>query len=164
MPTDEERSSFGSLPNDESGETDWPNQTPTTPVVLSSAGIVRKAPDRHAASKEHLQRRASDWPRMASTLPGTPRYFQNGMSQSNGANQPVWSSPSAAPTLENTQPTSARPGDGEDMYPGGLPPVGQESMAWYDQLFDSSFSALDNPFLAGAQFDSSIDPTWSYLT
>lgn len=34
---------------------------------------------------------------------------------------------------------------------------------WYDQLFDSSFSALDNPFLAAAQFDPSIDPTWSYL-
>lgn len=45
----------------------------------------------------------------------------------------------------------------------GVPGEGQESMMWYDQLFDSSFSALDNPFLAAAQFDPSIDPTWSYL-
>ncbi|KAF7547992.1 hypothetical protein G7Z17_g7333 [Cylindrodendrum hubeiense] len=40
---------------------------------------------------------------------------------------------------------------------------GQESMMWYDQLFASSFSAIDNPFLVAAEFDASIDPTWNYL-
>lgn len=34
---------------------------------------------------------------------------------------------------------------------------------WYDQLFASSFCAIDNPFLAAAEFDASIDPTWNYL-
>ncbi|KPM39397.1 hypothetical protein AK830_g7150 [Neonectria ditissima] len=43
------------------------------------------------------------------------------------------------------------------------PVEGQESMMWYDQLFASSFSAIDNPFLVAAEFDASIDPTWNYL-
>jgi hypothetical protein len=45
----------------------------------------------------------------------------------------------------------------------GGPVEGQESMMWYDQLFASSFSAIDNPFLVAAEFDASIDPTWNYL-
>ncbi|KAH7305439.1 fungal-specific transcription factor domain-containing protein [Stachybotrys elegans] len=40
---------------------------------------------------------------------------------------------------------------------------GQESMKWYDHMFSSSFSAIDNPFLVAAEFDATIDPTWSYL-
>lgn len=55
------------------------------------------------------------------------------------------------------------PYDSGDSGGFGVTGEGQESMMWYDQLFDSSFSALDNPFLAAAQFDPSIDPTWSYL-
>ncbi|KAK1970223.1 fungal-specific transcription factor domain-containing protein [Colletotrichum sublineola] len=43
------------------------------------------------------------------------------------------------------------------------PGEGQESIAWYDQLFANSFGAIDYPFLAAAQFDPSVDPTWSYL-
>ncbi|WQF78831.1 hypothetical protein CDEST_03845 [Colletotrichum destructivum] len=43
------------------------------------------------------------------------------------------------------------------------PGEGQESMVWYDQLFANSFGAIDYPFLAAAQFDPSVDPTWSYL-
>ncbi|CAI0655283.1 unnamed protein product, partial [Colletotrichum noveboracense] len=45
----------------------------------------------------------------------------------------------------------------------GAPGEGQESMVWYDQLFANSFGAIDYPFLAAAQFDPSVDPTWSYL-
>lgn len=41
---------------------------------------------------------------------------------------------------------------------------GQQPMMWYDQIFASSFSAIDNPFLVAAEFDASIDPTWNYLT
>ncbi|KAI8685043.1 Fungal-trans domain-containing protein [Fusarium keratoplasticum] len=44
-----------------------------------------------------------------------------------------------------------------------VPVEGQESIMWYDQLFASSFSAIDNPFLVAAEFDASIDPTWNYL-
>ncbi|OHF04199.1 fungal specific transcription factor domain-containing protein [Colletotrichum orchidophilum] len=43
------------------------------------------------------------------------------------------------------------------------PGEGQEFMVWYDQLFANSFGAIDNPFLSAAQFDPSVDPTWSYL-
>ncbi|KAF9874171.1 hypothetical protein CkaCkLH20_08154 [Colletotrichum karsti] len=43
------------------------------------------------------------------------------------------------------------------------PGEGQESMVWYDQLFANSFGAIDYPFLAAAQFDPSVDPTWAYL-
>lgn len=44
-----------------------------------------------------------------------------------------------------------------------VPVEGQESMMWYDQLFASSFSAIDNPLLVAAEFDASVDPTWNYL-
>jgi hypothetical protein len=44
-----------------------------------------------------------------------------------------------------------------------IPLEGHESMMWYDQLFASSFSAIDNPFLVNAEFDASVDPTWNYL-
>ncbi|CAG1993008.1 unnamed protein product [Fusarium graminearum] len=51
------------------------------------------------------------------------------------------------------------------VYPqfDNVPLEGQESMMWYDQLFASSFSAIDNPFLVHAEFDASVDPTWNYL-
>ncbi|KAI1059294.1 hypothetical protein LB507_003894, partial [Fusarium sp. FIESC RH6] len=44
-----------------------------------------------------------------------------------------------------------------------MPLEGHESMMWYDQLFASSFSAIDNPFLVNAEFDASVDPTWNSL-
>jgi hypothetical protein len=43
------------------------------------------------------------------------------------------------------------------------PVEGQESLLWYDQLFASSFNAIENPFLVAAEFDTSIDTTWSHL-
>ena len=36
----------------------------------------------------------------------------------------------------------------------------QESMMWYDQLFDSSFGVVDNLFLATAPFDASGETDW----
>lgn len=50
-----------------------------------------------------------------------------------------------------------------DLGTTPIPGEGQESMMWYDQLFDGSFGAIDNPFLAAAQLDNSIDPTYSFL-
>ncbi|OAQ87061.1 C6 transcription factor [Purpureocillium lilacinum] len=47
--------------------------------------------------------------------------------------------------------------------PPAFPVEGQESMMWFDQLFASTFSAIDNPSLAFAEYDASIDPNWSYL-
>lgn len=47
--------------------------------------------------------------------------------------------------------------------PPAFPVERQESMMWFDQLFASTFSAIDNPSLAFAEYDASIDPNWSYL-
>ncbi|KAK2055940.1 fungal-specific transcription factor domain-containing protein [Colletotrichum caudatum] len=70
-----------------------------------------------------------------------------------GPDAQAFSIPSDAASFPSasTDPTEIGPGEG------------QESMVWYDQLFANSFGAIDYPFLAAAQFDSSVDPTWSYL-
>lgn len=54
-------------------------------------------------------------------------------------------------------------GNGAQSGDGSIPGEGHESAVWFDQLFATSFSAIDNPFLAAAHLDPSIDPTWSYL-
>ncbi|KAL3590476.1 hypothetical protein FPOAC2_12668 [Fusarium poae] len=61
-------------------------------------------------------------------------------------------------------PNTSLPMEGS-AYPqlDNVPLEGQESMMWYDQLFASSFSAIDNPLLVHAEFDASVDPTWNYL-
>lgn len=68
--------------------------------------------------------------------------------------------------LQNQGGSRFAPGmanNGGQSGDGSIPVEGQESAVWYDQLFATSFSALDNPFLAAAHLDPSIDPTWSYL-
>lgn len=40
---------------------------------------------------------------------------------------------------------------------------GEESLVWYEQLFSHSLGAIDFPYMAAAQFDPSVDPTWAYL-
>lgn len=40
---------------------------------------------------------------------------------------------------------------------------GDESLVWYEQLFSHSLGAIDFPYMAAAQFDPSVDPTWEYL-
>ncbi|KAH7156616.1 fungal-specific transcription factor domain-containing protein [Dactylonectria macrodidyma] len=74
--------------------------------------------------------------------------------------------PANRPGLPGSQdPSSAFPVASStlDVSMDTGPVEGQESMMWYDQLFASSFSAIDNPFLVAAEFDASIDPTWNYL-
>lgn len=76
---------------------------------------------------------------------------------SHAATDPRWrisreSYPNAIPSNVNSRTPA-----------GVMPGEGQEALMWYDQLFASTFSAIDNPFLAAAPFDSSIDPNWSYL-
>lgn len=63
-----------------------------------------------------------------------------------------------------TTPNISMPVEGQP-YPSldNMPLEGHESMMWYDQLFASSFSAIDNPFLVNAEFDASVDPTWNSL-
>ncbi|RBA18969.1 hypothetical protein FPRO05_09898 [Fusarium proliferatum] len=63
----------------------------------------------------------------------------------------------------STPNTSLNPEGPPGMNLDNIPLEGHESMMWYDQLFASSFSAIDNPFLVNAEFDASVDPTWNYL-
>jgi hypothetical protein len=84
-------------------------------------------------------------------------------SQASTIPQPAWASQLTTPEVETGTFAGAIADDGAEAPTVSVPAEGQESMMWYDQLFDSSFSVIDNPFLAAAQFDSSVDPTWSYL-
>lgn len=133
-------------------------------VVASSPGIMED-PGSHAPSEESPQRRPPEWQRSAMGLSqGTAHY-------------PAYdTSPGLAGTPHQTgtpwnnyqQPLPAGQFPPDLPYeaaaePGTIPGEGQESMMWYDQLFATSFSAIDNPFLAAAHLDPSIDPTWSYL-
>jgi hypothetical protein len=67
--------------------------------------------------------------------------------------------------LSDRGPSLGMPVNSFGTFPGGETAVleGQEPMAWYDQLFANSLGALDYPFLAAAQSDPTVDPTWSYL-
>jgi hypothetical protein len=38
----------------------------------------------------------------------------------------------------------------------------QESVAWYDQIFDNPFNAIDYPFLTTTSLDPATDPTWLF--
>lgn len=72
--------------------------------------------------------------------------------------------PINAATADSREPGASMTALGQaDLSIGTMPVEGQESIMWYDQLFASSFSAIDNPFLVAAEFDASIDPTWNYL-
>ncbi|KAF6803576.1 fungal specific transcription factor domain-containing protein [Colletotrichum sojae] len=91
---------------------------------------------------------------------GTPGGAQPGF-------QPIAQQQQDSPGFEAQQPFSL--GLGATSFPSAAsgaetaPGEGQESMVWYDQLFANSFGAIDYPFLAAAQFDPSVDPTWAYL-
>ncbi|EFQ27341.1 fungal specific transcription factor domain-containing protein [Colletotrichum graminicola] len=93
-------------------------------------------------------------PRGTASTPGGQSWFQSAARQDSSSfdAQPFSISSAAAsfpsPSIDVTET---------------IPGEGQESMVWYDQLFANSFAALDYPFLAAAQFDSSVDPMWSYL-
>ena len=162
----EEGSTTNSAPSHDVGEPAWADNTSAPPVVLSSAGLGRRTSEQPPISEDFAQQRAADWSRATTLFTGHPRNQNYPPSQAGASDlyQPVWVNPMAASAFENGQPTPSGPGAGQDLPPSGFAPEGQESMAWYDQLFGSSFSAIDNPFLAAAQFDPSIDPTWSYLT
>ena len=128
-----------------------------TPVVVSSAGLGQ-GPIGQAVYDDPFQPPRSQWARGNSgySTPLRQSYQPSNMPPPNWDGQ-------LAPGLGNGQFPATSQYDVTDSSAFGGSGEGQESMMWYDQLFDSSFSALDNPFLAAAQFDPSIDPTWSYL-
>ncbi|KAG9258551.1 fungal-specific transcription factor domain-containing protein [Emericellopsis atlantica] len=113
------------------------------PVVISSVGAhnppgssldqdayYRRRSDRAPASSN----RASSYPHAQQPIP-PPR--------------PSWPSTLGPMDGLGVDNIDAAPGDGA-----------QESMMWYDQLFDSSFGVVDNPFLATAPFDASGETNW----
>ncbi|KAF4342411.1 transcription activator acu-15 [Fusarium beomiforme] len=91
-------------------------------------------------------------------------YHSTGIiSQDMTFSQPLTSQAAYSNDFVSTTNTSLNPEGTTGLNIDSLPLEGHESMMWYDQLFASSFSAIDNPFLVNAEFDASVDPTWNYL-
>lgn len=157
-----------------------------SPTVASSAGI----PDDSSPAGNDRNSRAQEAPRaMGGTqdgLSGVGRpVASEHMGYSDMHRQRLPTSPLGDPSAwqtGSTQPISATPGDSGSFdlegqrFPSSATPgmfsfplqeallrEGQESMDWYNQLFANSLGAIDYPYMAAAQFDSSVDPTWSYL-
>ncbi|KAJ0380228.1 hypothetical protein COL26b_001340 [Colletotrichum chrysophilum] len=110
-----------------------------------------------------LEDASGRWPTQASPASGPPLAA---WSASPGAQSFQATAPQDSPNFDS-QPFSlalaATSFPAVNNAETGAPGEGQESMVWYDQLFANSFGAIDYPFLAAAQFDPSVDPTWSYL-
>ncbi|TEA22083.1 Transcriptional activator protein acu-15 [Colletotrichum sidae] len=113
------------------------------------------------------EEQAGRWPAQASPTPaslgaawsaGTPGP-QPGFQAAAQNNSPNFENPPFPVAMGQTPFAGVGGAEGAT----GVPGEGQESMVWYDQLFANSFGAIDYPFLAAAQFDPSVDPTWSYL-
>lgn len=139
------------------GSTPTPTSYPdrgNPPVVVSSAGLGQGIPDQPV--------HGDSIPREVQALP-RPRSHNFNPAHVAGAPLPACVGQLTNPGPEDGQLSAAIPYEGTESGAAPMPGEGQESMMWYDQLFDSSFSAIDNPLLAAAQFDPSIDPTWSYL-
>lgn len=124
-------------------------------VVASSPGIMEESP----------QRRPPEWQQSAMGPPQGAAHHQAYNTSPGLACTPYQT---GTPWNNYQQPLPAGQFPPDIPYeaaaePGTIPGEGQESMMWYDQLFATSFSAIDNPFLAAAHLDPSIDPTWSYL-
>ncbi|KAF5001507.1 hypothetical protein FGRMN_978 [Fusarium graminum] len=121
------------------------------PGVTSASDVgagISPLPARLSTPRTHQQKR----PRTYHTTGPEDTPFQSQTSHGTHPNG-VLSTPNTS-FMPEGQP-------GSNLDP--IPLEGQESMMWYDQLFASSFSAIDNPFLVNAEFDASVDPTWSYL-
>ncbi|SPO07420.1 related to transcription activator protein acu-15 [Cephalotrichum gorgonifer] len=143
------------------------NHSNFTPAVASSSGLVGEA-ETQTLPADSFPPQASEWPRGGGIAPPNVARHHNGPASPSQAQVRAtaapWNYQHAFPHVGNGQSAAAvqyhTVEAGMDSVPGN---EGQESMMWYDQLFDKSFSAIDNPFLAAAQFDPAIDPTWSYL-
>jgi hypothetical protein len=124
------------------------NDTITVAQNTSSANIPLSAGP-SAASRSHHKRPRTHHP--AGAIPHTQH------------SQPDASYGTYSNDVQSTPSTSLAPES--QPYPNldTIPLEGHESMMWYDQLFASSFSAIDNPFLVNAEFDASVDPNWNYL-
>ena len=142
----------------QSGQGDAASSFPQ--VVASSPGLAEEPENQFIASGSSNQQWQSGEPPQTAA-----RYDSYAASPGlAGASQDApWNYQQALQGANGGQLPSGIPGGGAQSGNGLIPGEGQESAMWYDQLFATSFSAIDNPFLAAAHFDPSIDPTWSYL-
>ncbi|KAI8267632.1 hypothetical protein K4K58_007526 [Colletotrichum sp. SAR11_239] len=145
-------------------------RTRFSPSVAASSGrpddTIPAAADTMSwtqTQSDGLEDASGRWPTQASPASGPPLAA---WSASPGAQSFQATAPQDSPNFDS-QPFSlalaATSFPAVNNAETGAPGEGQESMVWYDQLFANSFGAIDYPFLAAAQFDPSVDPTWSYL-
>lgn len=137
---------------------------PMEPPLQAPAlhGNNRRATNSSVISERNLQPGSSSLPEANIQFPTQwpQRYQQQPVLHDNSQRGP--GSHLQEPTLDSATSFSV-PLDQTQSNLDAIPVEGQESMMWYDQLFASSFSAIDNPLLVAAEFDASVDPTWNYL-
>ncbi|KAH7179315.1 fungal-specific transcription factor domain-containing protein [Fusarium flagelliforme] len=159
------------LPHQQGGDNATPSRPPRTlnhPATASSAAAtetrnsqvpavpnpssnITSFPAGSASPRSQQRKRQRTFPSATALSHGTS-YLQPETSHGSHTNDMF-----ATPYI--SLPVEGQP------YPSldNMPLEGHESMMWYDQLFASSFSAIDNPFLVNAEFDASVDPTWNSL-
>ncbi|KAL4728950.1 hypothetical protein ACLX1H_003356 [Fusarium chlamydosporum] len=149
------------------GDSVTPSRPPRTlGQTLTSASAEGRDAERPAASNPPPN--ASSFPQRSSSPRSQQRKRQRIFSSVTNLSQGVSYPPaeiSHGPQNDLlSTPNTSLATDGPP-YPSldNVPLEGHESMMWYDQLFASSFSAIDNPFLVNAEFDASVDPTWNFL-
>ncbi|KAJ4135019.1 hypothetical protein NW768_004629 [Fusarium equiseti] len=121
------------------------------PAVPNPSSSITSFPAGSTSPRSQQRKRQRTFPSATALSHGTS-YLQSETSHGSHTNDLF-----ATPNI--SMPVEGQP------YPGldNMPLEGHESIMWYDQLFTSSFSAIDNPFLVNAEFDASVDPTWNSL-
>ncbi|CVK94059.1 related to transcription activator protein acu-15 [Fusarium mangiferae] len=152
-----------------SGENTTPIRLPRTQHAQSQSAETRDSPN---SIPQNISSNTQAFQGLSSTQPFRPQqnkrprttYHSTGIlsqdipySQSQNPQAPY------SNDFLSTPNTSLNPEGTPGVNLDNIPLEGHESMMWYDQLFASSFSAIDNPFLVNAEFDASVDPTWNYL-
>jgi hypothetical protein len=151
-----------------SGENTTPTRLPRTQHAQSQGAETRDSPN---SIPQNISSNTQAFQRLSSTQPFRPQqkkprttYHSTGiLSQDIPYSQPQNPQAPYSNDFLATPNTSLNPEGPPGMSLDNVPLEGHESMMWYDQLFASSFSAIDNPFLVNAEFDASVDPTWNYL-
>jgi hypothetical protein len=152
-----------------SGENTTPTRLPRTQHAQSQGTETRDSPN---SIPQNTSSNTQAFQGLSSTQPFRPQqnkrprttYHSTGiLSQDIPYSQPQNPQAPYSNDFLSTPRTSLNPEGAPGINLDNIPLEGHESMMWYDQLFASSFSAIDNPFLVNAEFDASVDPTWNYL-
>lgn len=138
-----------------------PSRPAISPVVISSANLGLGTPE-PLIHDNPPQRIPPESLQNTQTFSGMRSQHSHSPLMA-GISQPARTSQLTTAPRPLPPPPPAVACEGAETGPTIMPSEGQESMMWYDQLFDSSFATIDNPFLTAAQFDQYTDPTWSHL-